>query len=96
MEVRAYLEITMKISEENRPAAAKVYNDYRQPFLDTIKGALTKNLLIRDEDVQVLHGFDSAENAAAYLKSEMFNNDVFVGLKSLWSADPDVKIYTVA
>lgn len=96
MEVRAYLEITMKISEENRPAAAKVYNDYRQPFLDTIKGALTKNLLIRDEDVQVLHGFDSAENAAAYLKSEMFNNDVFVGLKPLWSADPDVKIYTVA
>lgn len=96
MEVKAYLEITMKISEENRPAAAKVYNDYRQPFLDTIKGALTKNLLIRDEDVQVLHGFDSAENAAAYLKSEMFNNDVFVGLKPLWSADPDVKIYTVA
>ena len=96
MEVRAYLEITMKISEENRPAAAKVYNDYRQPFLDTIKGAMTKNLLIRDEDVQVLHGFDSAENAAAYLKSEMFNNDVFVGLKPLWSADPDVKIYTAA
>lgn len=96
MEVKAYLEITMKISEENRPAAAKVYNDYRQPFLDTIKGALTKNLLIRDEDVQVLHGFDSAENAATYLKSEMFNNDVFVGLKPLWNADPDVKIYTVA
>ena len=96
MKVKAYLQITMKISNDNRPAAAKVYNDYRQPFLDTIKGALTKDLLIRDEDVQVLHGFDSAENAQAYLSSELFQNDVFVGLKPLWDADPEVKIYTVA
>ena len=95
MKVKAYLEITMKIDESNRPAAAKIYNDYRQPFLDTIKGALTKDLLIRAEDVQVLHGFDSEENAKAYLSSEMFQNDVFVGLKPLWSGDPGVKIYTV-
>ena len=96
MKVKAYLQITMKISNDNRLAAAKVYTDYRQPFLDTIKGALTKDLLIRDEDVQVLHGFDSAENAQAYLSSELFQNDVFVGLKPLWDADPEVKIYTVA
>ena len=96
MDVKAYLEITMKISNENRPAAAKVYTDYRQPFLDTIPGALTKALLVRDEDVQVLHGFDSAEHATAYLSSEMFKNDVFVGLQPLWDEDPDVKIYTVA
>lgn len=56
MKVQAYLEITMVINPENRPAAAKVYTDYRQPFLDTIEGALTKELLIRDEDVQVIHG----------------------------------------
>lgn len=96
MKVKAYLQITMKISNYNRPAAAKVYTDYRQPFLDSINGALTKDLLIRDEDVQVLHGFDSAENAQAYLSSELFQNDVFVGLKPLWDADPEVKIYTVA
>ncbi|MGC4019941.1 MAG: hypothetical protein QM793_12435 [Muricomes sp.] len=96
MGVKAYLEITMVIDDSNRPAAAKVYTDYRQPFLDTIKGAVTKELLIRDEDVQVLHGFDSAENAKAYLDTEMFKNDVFVGLQPLWNADPDVKIYTVA
>ncbi len=96
MEVKAYLEITMKIDEANRPAAAKVYTDYREPFLKQIKGALTKNLLVRDEDVQVLHGFDSVESAKAYLDSDMFKNDVFVGLKPLWSADPDVRIYTVA
>lgn len=94
--VKAYLEITMVIPNENRPAAAKVYTDYRQPFLDTIEGSLTKDLLVRDEDVQVLHGFDSVEHAAAYLSSEMFKNDVFVGLQPLWTADPEVKIYTVA
>lgn len=96
MKVNAYLEITMKIEAANRPAAAKVYTDYRESFLKTIEGALTKDLLIRDEDVQVLHGFDSVEDAQAYLTSEMFQSDVFVGLKPLWSADPDVKIYSVA
>ncbi len=95
MKVNAYLEITMKISSANRPAAAKVYTDYREPFLKTIEGALTKELLVRDDDVQVLHGFDSAEHAQAYLSSELFKNDVFTGLQPLWDADPDVRIYTV-
>ncbi|WP_077611060.1 hypothetical protein [Clostridium sp. Marseille-P2415] len=96
MKVKAYLEITMKIENANRPAAAKIYTDYRDPFLNTIEGALTKDLLIRDEDVQVLHGFDSIEHAQAYLTSDLFKNDVFVGLKPLWSADPEVKIYGLA
>ena len=96
MSVKAYLEITMVISNANRPAAVKVYTDYRQPFLEQINGALTKDLLVRDEDVQVLHGFDSVENAQAYLNSDMFKNDFFVGLKPLWSADPEVKIYSLA
>ena len=96
MNVAAYLEITMHINPENRPAAAKVYTDYRQPFLDTIPGALTKNLLIREDDVQVLHGFDSVEHAQAYLTSKLFQEDVFVGLKPLWAMEPDVRIYTGA
>ncbi|MDL2217357.1 hypothetical protein LJC27_01715 [Christensenellaceae bacterium OttesenSCG-928-M15] len=96
MNAKAYLEITMVIDAANRPAAAGIYTDYRQPFLDQIQGAVSKALLIRDEDVQVLHGFDSVENAKAYLDSELFKNDVFVGLRPLWSADPDVKIYMVA
>lgn len=96
MKVNAYLEITMKIEGANRTDAAKIYTDYRGPFLETIEGALTKDLLIRDEDVQVLHGFDSVEHAQAYLSTTMFQNDVFSGLKPLWSADPDVRIYSVA
>lgn len=96
MKAKAFLEITMVIAESKRAAAAKVYTDFRDPFLSQIKGAVSKDLLIRDEDVQVLHGFDSAENAKAYLSSTMFKQDVFTGLKPLWSADPDVKIYTVA
>lgn len=96
MEVKAFLEITMVIDEVNRLAAAKVYNNYRESFLKKIKEALSKNLLVRDEDIQVLHGFDSLENAKAYLESEMFKNDVFVGLQPLWSENPDIKIYVVA
>lgn len=96
MNAKAYLEITMTIPENNRPAAVGVYTKYRSPFLSQIKGAVSKDLLVRDEDVQVLHGFDSAKNAKAYLGSEMFQNDVFVGLKGLWTSDPDVTIYSVA
>lgn len=96
MSAKAYLEITMVIDNANRPAAAKIYTDYRGPFLSQIKGAVSKDLLIRDEDVQVLHGFDSVESAKAYLDTEMFKNDVFVGLQPLWSADPEVRIYSVA
>lgn len=82
----------MVISIDNRPATAKVYSDYRQPFLNQIKGAVSKFLMIRDEDVQVLHGFDDVENAKAYLDTEMFKNDVLVGLNPLWSANPDIEI----
>ncbi len=93
--VKAYLQITMKIKESDRQSAAKVYFDYRKPFLDTIEGALTKALLVRVEDVQVLHGFDSREHAAAYLESEMFKNDVAKGLSPYFQADPEIRIFDV-
>ncbi len=95
METKAYLEITMFIDEEKRGDAAKVYTDYREPFLRTIKGAVSKELLVRDEDVQVIHGFDSMENAEAYLESDLFKKDVFTGLKPTWRAEPDVRFYEV-
>lgn len=91
----AFLEITIKVREKNRNAAAEVYKSYRQPFLKEIKGAESKALLVREDDVQVLHGFDTLENAQAYLKSPLFNNDVVVKLKPLLEADPEVRVYTV-
>lgn len=93
---KTYLEITLTISPENRAAAGAIYTKYKQPFLDSIQGASSKELLIRAEDVQVLHSFDTVENANAYLKSELFNNDVVKELAPLLSANPDVKIYSVA
>ena len=93
MDVNAYLQITLKIGPAKRQAAAGVYSDFREAFLKTIPGALSKNLLIREEDVQVLHGFDSVEKARAYLDSDMFRDDVFVGLKDLWDSPPEVRIY---
>lgn len=93
--IGAYLEITMKINDLNREAAASVYTKYREPFLTTIEGAVSKELLLRDEDVQVLHGFTTAAHAEAYLTSELFNADVVVELKPYFEDVPCIKIYTV-
>ncbi len=70
----AFLQISLKIKNENRAAAAAaVYGKYKQPFLDKIAGAKSKELLIRDEDVQVLHGFASEEKglSRSLLKIEL-------------------------
>lgn len=91
----AYLEITLKVSEENRPAAAGVYQRYKEPFLNQIKGAQSKELLIRDEDVQVLHGFATVDDARAYLKSDLFTQDVVKELSPYLDGDPEVRIYDV-
>ncbi|MFI0088423.1 hypothetical protein [Streptomyces bobili] len=92
----AYLEITLKVAEENRVAAAGVYQNYKQPFLDTVPGAESKQLLVRDEDVQVLHGFATADQARDYLDSTLFKQDVVGGLAPLLAAGPEVRIYDVA
>ncbi|RRJ65123.1 hypothetical protein EHV15_21045 [Paenibacillus oralis] len=90
---KAYLQITLKINVSDREAATKVYTTYKEPFLKGTAGALSKELLVRDEDVQVLHGFSSEADAKAYLESELFNNDVVVGLKPLLQANPEIRIY---
>ncbi|UUX33568.1 hypothetical protein [Fundicoccus culcitae] len=95
MSLGAYLQITLDIKPENREAAAKVYTEYRQPFLNQIEGAASKNLIVRDEVVQVLHGFNTVEHANAYLDSDLFKNNVFVGLQALWSSDSVIDIYQV-
>lgn len=91
-----YLQITLKIDAANRAAAVGIYQKYKAPFLDTIAGAKSKELLVRDEDVQVLHGFDSQESASAYLQSALFVADVVGALKPLLDAAPDVRIYQVS
>jgi hypothetical protein len=91
-----YLQITLKIPPANRPAAAGVYQRYKAPFLATIAGAKSKELLVLDEDVEVLHGFDTAEQANAYLKSPLFASDVVGALTPLLDAEPDVRIYKAA
>lgn len=88
-----YLQITLKIAASNRPAAAGVYERYKAPFLNGIAGAKSKELLVRDEDVQVMHGFDTIQNAQGYLESELFNADVVEALKPLLDGAPDVRIY---
>jgi hypothetical protein len=96
MNTKAYLEITLVINDSDRPSAAKVYEKYKQPFLSGVAGATSKELLVRSEDVQVLHGFTSVENAQAYLKTPLFTKDVVSALSPLLKKDPEVRIYQVA
>ncbi|NIF33904.1 hypothetical protein F3J29_17390 [Enterobacter sp. Cy-643] len=91
----AYLQITLDISAQNRAAAAGVYQQYKAAFLTTIDGAVSKELLIREQDVQVLHGFNTAAQAEAYLSSELFTRDVVEALKPFLNAAPEVRIYSV-
>ena len=90
-----YLEITLAVAAPNRSAAAAVYTRFKEPFLSQVTGARSKQLLVRDEDVQVLHGFDTAENAKAYLSTDLFNHDVVEDLKPLLQRSPEVRIYQV-
>jgi hypothetical protein len=55
--VKAYLEITMKVSGVDRAKAGAVYSKYKPPFLATIPGASQRPPL-REEDAES-HGFDS-------------------------------------
>ncbi len=91
--METYLEITLQIANENREAAVGVYTKYKVPFLNTVPGAQSKSLLVRDEDVQVLHGFSSKEGAESYLRSDLFSNDVVGELGPLLDADPEIRIY---
>ena len=91
-----YLEITLQMDAANRAAAAGVYQQYRQPFLDSVPGATSKELLVHAEDVQVLHGFETAADAKAYLASELFTRDVVGALTPLLATAPDVRLYDTA
>ena len=91
-----YLQISLDIAPKDRAAAASVYARYKTSFLAEIEGAKSTELLIRDEDVQVLHGFDSMQHANAYLGSALFTTDVVNSLKPLLQASPTVRIYTTA
>ena len=80
--IKAYLQIALCVKNENAAAGAGVYARYKESFLKTVAGAKSKELLVRDEDVQVLHGFGSVEHANAYLKTELFEKDVVPSLAS--------------
>ena len=67
----------------------------KEPFLNQVKGATSKELLLRTEDVQVLHGFESEADAKAYLTTEIFQNDVVRELKPYLESNPEIRIYSL-
>jgi hypothetical protein len=93
---KAYLEITLQVSKDDRQKAGEVYAKYRQPFLSSIPGAHSKELLLREQDVQVLHGFSSKIEAENYLNCALFKSDVVTALTPYLSAGPEIRIYECA
>jgi len=93
---KAFLEITLHVAQENRSNAANIYAKYKQAFLSEVSGAKSKDLLLRTEDVQVLHGFDTAQSATNYLKTPLFQNDVVRELKPFLAGAPEIRIYESA
>src|SRR5258708_10059836 len=92
----AFLEITLTLDAKDRAAAGSIYAKYKAPFLSTIPGATSKQLLMRDEDVQVLHGFQSTSEPQAYLKSNLFTQDVVTPLKPLLKSNPQLRSHAAA
>jgi len=92
---KAYLQITLKVSDKNRGEAAGVYTKYKAPFLEQIAGAVSKELLVRGEDVVVLNGFTGTAEAEAYLKTDFFAKDIVGELSPLLDAEPEIRIYEV-
>lgn len=90
------MQIALCVKNENAAAGAGVYAKYKESFLKTVAGAKSKELLVRDEDVQVLHGFGSVERANAYLKTELFEKDVVRELSPLLEKASQIRIYAVA
>ena len=90
---QAILEITMKVADADRPKAGAIYAKYKPPFLASVPGAKSKDLLLREEDVQVLHGFDSQASAESYLESRLFAKDVVGALTPYLMAPPEIRIY---
>lgn len=88
---KSYLEITFKIDDLNRTNVVEVYNQYKVPFLENIKGAILKEILTRNQDIQVLHCFESEEDAHDLLK-----NDLSRALNPYLKEAPDLRIYTIA
>ncbi|MCF3108357.1 hypothetical protein LL912_06165 [Niabella sp. CC-SYL272] len=93
--IKAYLQICMHIHPADRESATKVYHQYRAPFLQTVKGAVSKELLLHAEGVQVLHGFETYADAQEYLLSDLFNKNVVLALEPCLQQHPDIRIYSV-
>lgn len=71
--IRGFLQVTLSIPAPRREKAiSRIFLPARQHFLERVLGAVSMDMLVRDEDVQVLHGFDTYENARTYLNSGVF------------------------
>lgn len=93
--IRAFLQVTLIIPAARREEAiSRVFLPARPRLLERVPGAVSIDFLVRDKDVQVLQGFDTFENASAYLESGIFKE--FIGqLGDLAEKEPVIALYNV-
>jgi len=93
---KAYLDIILTIQGLDRAGVTAVYNLYKEPFLKTVNGALSDELLIHIDDLRILQGFKSREDAQCYFLSKFCTSDFITSLKPDIIGNPNVKIYEVS
>jgi hypothetical protein len=93
--IRGFVQVTLAIPESRREEAiTRIFLPARQRFLDRSPGAVSMDLLVREEDVQLLHGFDTFENSRVYLDSGFFR-DLIGQLGETAEKEPVTALYNV-
>lgn len=93
--VKAYLLITLNVRTTDRGATSTIHDKFKSSFLDQITGGISTELLISQDNVLLLNGFANAEDANAFLSTELYNNGILAALKPFLLDNPKNNIYTV-
>lgn len=95
MKAKAYVVLTADVPADKRDSASRDYYMNKASFLNDIDGAVNKELLKRDQDLMIVAGFSSLDSANAFLSTELYQKDIFTGMKKYSSKEPVVQVYCV-
>lgn len=94
--IRAYLVIMLNVRTDDIGATSSIHDKFKSSFLDQIRGGMSTEFLIGQNDVVLLNGFANAEDANAFLSTELYNNTILTALKPFLLDNPKNNIYMVA
>ncbi len=93
--VRAYLQISLPVPQSRRDEAiTRIFLPGRQRFAEQAEGGVSMDMLVRNEDIQVLAGFDTLESARLFQNSPA-GKELLGQLAAMAEKNPGTAIYTV-